>query len=72
MITLIRKSNDFRLYLLIVTILLTVFLLGGCSSTPEENRIKEDIEPIATLPPLERILPNDPYLFLPLEAVGFN
>jgi len=72
MITLVRKSNDFRLYLLIVTAFLAVFLLGGCSSYSEENLTKEDMEPIATLPPLERILPNDPYLFLPLEAVGFQ
>jgi len=39
---------------------------------PEENLTKEELEPVATLPPLERILPNDPYLFLPREAVGFQ
>ena len=72
MIAMVRKSNNFRLYLLIVTVFLTVFLLGGCSSMPEENLTKEELEPVATLPPLERILPNDPYLFLPREAVGFQ
>jgi len=68
----IRKLNNFYPYALVIIISLAVFFMGGCSATGEKNPEKESLEPTVLLPPLQRILPDDPYLFLPLETVGFQ
>jgi len=53
-------------------IFLAVGLFVGCSLNEENNSEKENPEPTITLPSLQEILPDDPYLLLPLENVGFQ
>ncbi len=67
----IRKPNNNYPYFLVIIILLIVFFMGGCS-VGEGNSEQDGLEEKAMLPSLEQVLPNDQYLFLPLENVGFR
>jgi len=68
----IRKPNNSLPYFLVVIILLTAFFMWGCSSAGKEDSEQDGLDERALLPSLEQVLPNDQYLFLPLENVGFR
>lgn len=60
-------------YILLIPLLFLLCTLGGCSSAASGNAAgQEKVEPEACLPPVERVIPDDPYMFLPLEYVRFQ
>ncbi|MEW6623057.1 MAG: hypothetical protein AB1420_08020 [Bacillota bacterium] len=71
------KANNFYLKIFVIIPLLAVFFLGGCTVTGENTDGKESPDMAKVLPPIEKVLPDDPYpddpyLFLPLEHLGFQ
>lgn len=67
-----KKINYFYPNIFLLILFLVLFVVGACSSIGEVNTEKNIVQPTVALPPLERIIPNDPYLFLPLEYVAFQ
>lgn len=68
----VKKPKECRCNSLLVMLILVLCVAGGCSTIGEVNTEKNIVQTPEALPSLERILPNDPYLFLPLEYVAFQ
>jgi len=59
-------------YIILSGILALVLFIYGCSSIDTEKVENSTVQPAPVLPPLERVIPDDPYLFLPLEHTVFQ
>ena len=67
----IKPQYPYSIILMMIIIFLSAFILGGCSEIEKKNPVNTSSESTVVLPPLDRVLPDDPYLFLPLEHVRF-
>lgn len=67
-----QKSNSVYASIFVIMTILTVLFLGRCSATNEKTDKEENSDMTTVLPPIKMVLPDDSYLFLPLEDIGFQ
>ncbi len=67
----LKQVNKFH-YIIFSGILVLLFFIYGCSSVDTEKAENSSVQPALVFPPLETVIPDDPYFFLPLEHTAFQ
>jgi len=67
----LKQANNSH-YIIFSGILILVLLIYGCTFVDTEKAENPSVQSALVLPPLERVIPDDPYLFLPLEHTAFQ